>query len=503
MTILLPLDSASGVPPPGLLILYTALVLASIPIYCVYFHPLRHIPGNKFAAFSKIPFALSLVKGTFHQDIRDLHEKYGEVIRFTPNHISFTHPDAWNAIYNYRSGTPHFTKDKMNYLTPVNRVESIHSTPDDVAHSRMRRLLSHAFSEKALREQEELVNSYINLLIKRLHEECDGPNKGKVDIVRWLNWTTFDLVGDLTFGEPFNCLASSDYHPWIAIVFESMRAAIWMVAANQFPQLASFLARFIPKQVKQKMLDHHNLSAEKMDRRLTTKTERPDFVTYLVNRSGPNGFNLQEMHSNSTLIILGGSETSATALSGAIFHLSKNPDKFQKLVGEIRNAIKTNDDFTFNNLAHLKYLNACLEESMRIYPPVAGYLPRVAPKEGMYVAGYWVPPGTQASITAWAITHSPANFSDPDKYIPERWLETETGPYASDKRAASQPFSVGPRNCIGKNLAWAEMRLILAKLLWNFDIEVCEESRDWITQKTFILWEKPPLVLQLTPRKAG
>ena len=82
---------------------------------------------------------------------------------------------------------------------------------------------------------------------------------------------------------------------------------------------------------------YHKLSVEKTDRRLATKTERPDFVTHLVDRAGGiDKINLEEMHSNSTLIILGGSETSATALSGGIYHLSQNPDKLDKLVQEIR-----------------------------------------------------------------------------------------------------------------------------------------------------------------------
>ncbi|OCK85010.1 cytochrome protein [Lepidopterella palustris CBS 459.81] len=493
---------------PGSLLLYGVVVAfivyyVSTAIYCVYFHQLSHIPGPTFNKFSKIPFAMSLVRGNFHTQIHAMHEKYGELIRFSPNHISYTNPDAWKDIYNYRTSVPHFGKDKMNYITPINGVESIHSTPDDVAHNRQRRALAHAFSEKALKEQESLVQSYIDLLMKRLGEEVDGPKKGKTDLVRWLNWTTFDLVGDLTFGEPFNCLAKSDYHPWIALVFDSMRYSVWMVAAKQFPLLDRFLQRLIPKAVTQRMLDHHNLSVKKMDRRLAEKRDRPDFVAYLVERGGGlENISLEEMHSNSNLIILGGSETSATALSGAIYYLSRNPEKFQRLVKEVRDNIKTKEDFTLNKLAHLAYMNACLEESMRIYPPVCGYLPRTAPREGCVVAGKYVPPFTQASITPYAMSHYSRNFVDPDKFVPERWLDNERPTkYEGDNRNASQPFSMGPRNCIGKNLAWAEMRLILSKLVWNFEVEVCPESDNWINQKTYILWEKPPLVLQLRHRK--
>ena len=64
-----------------------------------------------------------------------------------------------------------------------------------------------------------------------------------------------------------------------------------------------------------------------------------------------------------------------------------------------------------------------------------------------------------------------------------------------------QPFSVGPRNCLGRNLALAEMRLILARMLWNFDIELCPKSDSWIDQKIKTLWIKLPLMCKLTVRK--
>jgi cytochrome P450 len=98
----------------------------------------------------------------------------------------------------------------------------------------------------------------------------------------------------------------------------------------------------------------------------------------------------------------------------------------------------------------------------------------------------------------------PRNFHDPDAFHPERWLPESTTNHSSqfynDNRAALQPFSIGPRNCIGRNLAYNEMRLILARVLWNFDIELCEESRHWNEQKAYILWEKPALMCLLRVR---
>jgi averantin hydroxylase len=85
--------------------------------------------------------------------------------------------------------------------------------------------------------------------------------------------------------------------------------------------------------------------------------------------------------------------------------------------------------------------------------------------------------------------------------VPERWLANPPKEFADDDRAARAPFSLGPRNCIGRNLAYAEMRLILAKVCFNFDLELDEERcGNWIgDQKIYGLWEKASLYVKLTP----
>jgi len=101
--------------------------------------------------------------------------------------------------------------------------------------------------------------------------------------------------------------------------------------------------------------------------------------------------------------------------------------------------------------------------------------------------------------------HSESNFHDARSFRPERWLPfakaDDTSPFFHDCKEAFQPFSVGPRNCIGRNLAYHEMRLILAKVLWNFDLKLAECSHDWAeSQRTFSLWEKPPLMVEMQER---
>jgi len=108
-------------------------------------------------------------------------------------------------------------------------------------------------------------------------------------------------------------------------------------------------------------------------------------------------------------------------------------------------------------------------------------------------------PQTSMGMAQYAVFRSPWNFKDPQVYLPERWLD-DNEEYACDKKEALQPFSFGPRNCIGRNLANIEMRLILAKLIWHFDLELMADSMNW-PEKQYIYtsWEKIPLKIKLHP----
>lgn len=91
---------------------------------------------------------------------------------------------------------------------------------------------------------------------------------------------------------------------------------------------------------------------------------------------------------------------------------------------------------------------ACLKEGLRFYPPVAGEMPRVVPKGGAHVAGDFVPEGTTVATAQYPMNHSARNWSEPESFRPERFLEPEKFP--NDCLDALQPFSFGPRNCIGR-----------------------------------------------------
>jgi cytochrome P450 len=116
---------------------------------------------------------------------------------------------------------------------------------------------------------------------------------------------------------------------------------------------------------------------------------------------------------------------------------------------------------------------------------------------------------TTVSVSAWAATHLPLNFTDPLSFRPERWFDSERETFPRHKKEASQPFSYGPRGCIGRNLAYIEQRLIMARLLWNFDLDIAtgatevQENRMWSEEndmnymKAYLVWVKPEFWGQL------
>ncbi|KAJ5646711.1 hypothetical protein N7490_003083 [Penicillium lividum] len=148
----------------------------------------------------------------------------------------------------------------------------------------------------------------------------------------------------------------------------------------------------------------------------------------------------------------------------------------------------------------LKYGMAVLKEGLRMFPPASAGLPRRVPEGGATVAGEWVPERTRVHVSPWASYQSSSRFYLPQSFIPERWLGDPR--FANDDFKIITPFSIGPRNCVGMNFAYAEMRTIVAKLVWNFDLTLAPKSYEWLsTAKKYQSWHRDPLWVHLKPRE--
>ncbi|KAF1808449.1 cytochrome P450 [Eremomyces bilateralis CBS 781.70] len=479
-------------------ILASLIYLISKAIYNAYFHPLAKFPGPRFR--NATPFVHHY--RNFHGDLvfeyAKLHKKYGPVVRVGINLLSFNSPGAWHEIYGYRSGHRYsqMEKDPDQYERQPGRDWSILNAPSPM-HSRLRKLFSPSFSEKSLRGQEPMIMRYVDLLVIRLKERVGQ----KVDLAAWMNYTTFDVIGDLAYGESFGCLENANLHPWIKLTFDFLRAVVVVQCLRLIPGALWLLNAVLPPKIKKGRDDHIALTTAKVQKRIHMETSRPDFMGEILETMGdPEGLSVSEMEANSEVLIIAGSETTATLLSGCFYYLLRTPRVYRKLVKEIRGTFKNEADISYDNVSKCRYMTAVLEESLRIYPPIPTSLGRVVPGEGEYIDGIWIPGGTVVGVSHWASYHSDTNFRDPYEFVPERFLGDER--YKNDRFDVLHPFSMGPRNCIGKNIAYLEMRLIVARLIWNFEFQLLPESEDWNDQKVYVLWAKGPLhaKISLAPR---
>jgi cytochrome P450 len=375
------------------------LIAPSYPLYNLLLHPLRRVPGPSLWAATHIPYTLAWLSGRLSFVIHALHEKHGDVVRVGPNRLSFTHPDAWHAIRGHRkAGRGEHGKDPVFYA--VSRGNILGASRAD--HARFRRILAHGFSAKSMQAQQPLVTRYVDLLMQRLGEktrdgETQQPCEAVVNLAAWFNFTTFDVIGDLAFGEPFGCLEEGSYHPWVDMIFRGIEQFGKMAAVQwYFPRLLEIMKKIAPgRYIGVHMQAQKEYADKRIAKRLELKTGRPDFVEAMATAKPDDGRMLtrDEMASNGRVLVLGGSETTATALAAATYFLAKHPDVQRKLADEVRSIFTLESEIDMFYAHKLQYMLAVLDESMRLFPPVPSQLPRVCQAGGDIICGYQVPEG--------------------------------------------------------------------------------------------------------------
>ncbi|CAI7669300.1 unnamed protein product [Penicillium crustosum] len=431
--------------------------------------------------------------------MRDFHKTYGEVVRFGPNEVSFITAQAWKDIYGH--GHQQLPKVLHSTSNPCDIVSA-----NDADHSRLRKSLAHAFSAKGLQSQEPIITKYVDLLIGKLKVLADSSNP-EADMVKWYNLTTFDILGDLAFGESFGGLESSEYHYWVSIIFQAIRGMSLVQFKDAYPLPFKILSLFVGSKclmnARRRQIEFSRATVQKR-LQLEGHRECTDFIGSMLRQRGDPSKEItdEELEANSNVLVIAGSETTATLLSGVTYWLLRTPHAMEKITREIRSAMKSENDITISSTANLPYMLACLKEALRMYPPApSGQQRMTLGPEPSRISGYTMPPNTKVSVHQYAAYRSPINFHAPDKFIPERWLENTRAnrysPFCNDNRDVLQPFSVGPRNCIGRELAYSELRVILGRILWSFDLELHEKSAKWDLQRSYLLWEKPPLICKL------
>ena len=341
------------------------------------------------------------LRGISHQALEKAHERYGDVVRIGPSTLSFINASAWNDIYGFRNGRAVLPKDPQFYNKMLLDKNTITMASDDDAVP-IRKAMNPAFSPKALLQQEPMIKTHIQRLIMQLTKNSYDTSRNdhcSIDLRKWVVFSMFDINSEFAFGEDMGCVASGSFHEWVKFVIDYFYVATVLHQCYKFTPLDRLLALCIPKSLREQQRRHNEASLQRVRNRMDTTIHRPDFMHHFLRHAKKEGLSTPVIEAQASVVILAGSETSAVALTAAVFHILSNLDVYERLCKEIRGAFITVEDIALPDvLCRLPYLGAVVQETLRIHTPLANGFTRVVPDAtGAMISGNWVPQGVSLS----------------------------------------------------------------------------------------------------------
>ncbi|KAJ5369279.1 uncharacterized protein N7496_009039 [Penicillium cataractarum] len=481
---------------------------------------LRKYPNlSPFSGISALPFMFMASRGFRSMELTQLHKEH-PVIRTGPNMLSYGDVRAIKDIYGHNTKC---TKD-ASYAVTAGTHFNLADVVDKPDHAIKRKVLSSAYALKNLESWEYKVTDKVQRMFKHFDEVCTLTPKedvasGKVapdpqdltlDLRAWTNFFTLDAIADIGLSEKLGFLDNGNDMVMAerrdgTTYMTSLREALYPTARKQSLILWNYewypildkLVNFIP------FFGRMATSASNWDnimwRRGSERLQRyeageklDDFFQALMEDKNGNPNNLEwgEVIAECNIMMNAGSVTTAIAITNVMYQLLRNPRCLVKLREEV-DAVLDDDDAVadYDKVKHLPYLRACLDESLRIFPPTSHGLPRETPAEGTNILGEWVAGNTSVSMSALVAHRDEGVFPNADQYIPERWL--------GEEGKALQPyliaFSAGARSCIGRNISYLEQTKAIASMVHRYDFAMAHPGWELKRLETMnlILGEMP------------
>jgi cytochrome P450 len=208
------------------------------------------------------------------------------------------------------------------------------------------------------------MKKYMDLLINNLRE--DAEQNRTVNMVSYLNFLTFDLIGDLSFASPFDALKTRKEHPWMVTFFKSVTEGTILGQLAGFPLLLPFLALFyVP--LRQSGRQQIKYTKQKVAERIDGGSERPDFMAQVLKNNdfadADKGMTRAEVDVTFNILMIAGSETTATLLSGCVYMLARDKRVADILKEEVRGAFEDANEITVTKVRCLN-LTAALRDKV-------------------------------------------------------------------------------------------------------------------------------------------
>lgn len=489
--------------------------LIGLVIYRLFFHPFAKYPGPFLAK-------ISYFHALYHAWLQDTpveqlrcHRKYGHVVRYGPNTIMFDQPAARNEILgagkNFTKGKSYVVVNKTPEAPPNISVQF-----DNKKHAQRKRIITQAFSERALRQSQGYAKVHIDVLgdvISDLPKEYDGKWTKPQNFHRLLYWMIQDVMTDMTFGRSYNMLTKPENRGIGDIMLSSLSRDHlafqypglfkpgmdkWLdIGTWLMPESFGAIMGYLDNGIKSTM--------ERLENPPEDADKRKDILSYLINARDPEtgeGIDKNDIASEACILHLGGATTITGCLSLVFFYLSRphNAHVYRKLANELRTKFSSSDDITLEELEKCVYLNATTFEATRLTSGHAFWrdarsggavitvpehdaediIPSLSAKESMQA--YFVPDGCTAGFCDFSSCRNSTLYPDADTFDPDRWIPTSDfytsrGFDSNDghkiyerARNATRPFGVGQRACIAEQFAKSLMLLAIGNLVYRFDV---------------------------------
>ncbi|KAF7340390.1 hypothetical protein MVEN_01958500 [Mycena venus] len=448
-------------------------------IQTALFSPLSRIPGPWYMATSDFWLSTHLMRFKQTSTIHELFQIYGPVVRVGPNKVAFCDLAGMRDVYLHHK----FPKNPALYDNfKIAGVDQSLTLFENTSHAARRRAVGPHYTANVPSFQPVMHKVILQLLdsleaidgrqpVDCLHLlrcymvdivvfSCFGYELGAVQ-----KWTTHepDHLSDAITDFPKAGILSSFFPPFVWNILSQIPNARW----KRFTRATKILKEFVAYRIRE-MQEMHD-GKESADP--STLVER---LLQHKDSSTQEGLTLDSVVAETVSHFIAGSETSSTTLSYLLWELCSG-DVSQTLRAEIDVAMP--DPREIPDLAllqELPYLNAFVQEGLRLHGAVPSLLERVVlPGSDFQLMEYALPPKTIIGTQAWSVHRVPDVFPSPDIFMPERWLSDE--PNVSMRVVHTMPFGLGTRACSGQPLAQAALRIAVAALVRNFTIS-CHAS---------------------------
>ncbi|CZR59395.1 uncharacterized protein PAC_09287 [Phialocephala subalpina] len=457
-------------------VIYVPLRLIYNVVYNLFLHPLANVPGPRLAAATYLYQTYhSLVGGSrYYVQVGKMHEKYGPIVRITPDEVSLSDPSNYDLIYFVGSKYP-----KSTFYSSFSAGYSTFATQPHDLHRIRRSALNPFFSRKNVLALESVVQDKAQKLCSLAKKKF---KEGKeLDLNHAFRAVSIDVITDYAFADCYDLLGREDLGKTFFEMVQKRGPAAWMFV--QWPGLQA-LAMGLPKWVASalsqpiahtlKLVEHCRAQCQSvkdaMDSGKVSDSSQPSIFQELLSPEGKDEDyvvpTVDQLKDEAHSILAAAADTTGNAMTVAAYHTVSNPEIFEMLRRELKeNFPDSEQELGFVELERLSYLTAVIKEGLRMSFGVPGRLPREVPKPGATFNGTFIPAGYTVGMSSWVLHQDPTYFPNPKTFDPSRWLDP-----AESRRLdkAFVPFSKGTRGCVGMPLAYCEMYVTLGTFFRRF-----------------------------------